>query len=67
MHPELMPGSVRFCTLPPGETKTEHMIVSRFHDLSSPATYEVQLSRVIARDEVHGLAISNKITITVEP
>ena len=43
------------------------LIISRFHDLTRPGNYEVQLSRVISNDEKNGLAKSNKITITIAP
>jgi hypothetical protein len=68
IHPELMAGSLKMCTLAPGKsTGMEEERISWLNDISKPGKYEIQFSRVIANDEKNGTVWSNKITITVVP
>lgn len=63
-HPELGSlGSVRFNTIPPGETVTEDQEVSVLYDMSKPGKYTIQVWRRNPKYEIK----SNKVTVTVTP
>lgn len=65
-HPEQMPGSFQQCSLAPGESTVEkEFLVSGFHDLSRPGTYEVQVSRKESTGD--SVVKSNVASIKVEP
>ena len=64
-HPELQAGSLALCTLNPGESTTEEVMLSRVFDFTTPGQYEIQVSRPISANEKDGVVKSNKITITV--
>jgi hypothetical protein len=66
LHVEMMPGSLKGCTLDPGRsTPAVDDRISWANDVSRSGTYRVKAARVVARDEKNGLVKSNTITITV--
>jgi hypothetical protein len=63
-HPELEGvGTVRFGTIPPGETVTEDQEVSALYDMRKPGKYTIQVWK---RDPKYDIK-SNKVTVTVTP
>lgn len=68
-HPELEgAGSLRTCTLQPGQSTTaDDNLISRLFDISRPGRYTVQVSRAASDDPKDGVVKSNEITIAVVP
>lgn len=66
IHPELMPGDVKLCSLDPGEIQRDRELISWRYDFSKPGRYTVQVARPIDDDPKDNVK-SNILTITVAP
>jgi len=67
-HPELASGSIRLCTLKPGEsTIDKDGRIGQLFSLTQPGTYVIQVLCGTSDNEKDGVVKSNKITVTVRP
>jgi hypothetical protein len=67
MHPETYSGAYQLCTLEPGKSITRQTRVSMFHDLSTPGTYKIQVSRYVSADTKAPPVQSNITTVSITP
>jgi len=65
-HPELATGSVKFRTIPPGQTLTQQQRVGALYDMRKPGKYSIQAFRRMTANPDEDIK-SNVLTVTVTP